>query len=473
MQESLEKNPLRLFSEQKIIFPKRVWGKFRKIKWIIMTCTLFVYYFAPWIRWDRGPQIPNQAILIDMPNRRAYFFFIEIWPQEIYFLTGILIFLAVALFLSTSLVGRAWCGYACPQTVWTDLFVWVERIFQGDRNSRMKLSNAPISFNKIWRKLSTHIAWIVIAILTGGAWVFYFNDAPTLLEQIINFDVPWSVLSWIVVLTFSTYLMAGFAREQVCTYMCPYARFQSAMFDRDTLIISYDEFRGEPRGKHKAGDSWENKGHCINCTECIQVCPVGIDIRKGLQMECIACGLCIDACNKIMKKINLPAGLIRYDTEKNKGRRFRNEKEKKSLLRGRTYSYLSILLILSAAILYMLLNRSILELNVLHDRNPLFVKLSNGQIRNSYDIKILNKSFKSKKYSLSIEGLKNSKIKIQGIESLSSNNLPVVANSVGHYRIFLIADKNKEVRKKVIFNIKELDDEISDTVENIFISGKY
>jgi len=263
MQESLEKNPLRLFSEQKIIFPKRVWGKFRKIKWIIMTCTLFVYYFAPWIRWDRGPQIPNQAILIDMPNRRAYFFFIEIWPHEIYFLTGILIFLAVALFLSTSLVGRAWCGYVCPQTVWTDLFVWVERIFQGDRNSRMKLSNAPISFNKIWRKLSTHIAWIVIAILTGGAWVFYFNDAPTLLEQIINFDVPWSVLSWIVVLTFSTYLMAGFAREQVCTYMCPYARFQSAMFDRDTLIISYDEFRGEPRGKHKAGDSWENKGHCI------------------------------------------------------------------------------------------------------------------------------------------------------------------------------------------------------------------
>jgi len=200
---------------------------------------------------------------------------------------------------------------------------------------------------------------------------------------------------------------------------------------------------------------------------------MGIDIRKGLQMECIACGLCVDACNKIMKKINLPGGLIRYDTEKNKSRRLRNEQEKKSFLRGRTYSYLLILIILSATFFYTLLNRSILELNVLHDRNPLFVKLSNGQIRNSYDIKILNKSFKNKNYSLTVEGLENSKIKIQGIESLSHNNLPVIANSVGHYRIFLIADKNEDNRKKVIFNIRELNSEILDTVENIFISGKY
>jgi cytochrome c oxidase accessory protein FixG len=306
---------IQLFKKQEKIYPKRVWGKFRKAKWAVMISLLAVYYGAPWLRWYRGEHTPDQAILIDMPGRRAYFFGIEIWPQEVYYLTGILILAAVGLFFVTSLFGRVWCGYACPQTVWTDLFVWVERIVQGDRNARKKLDESKWTFEKI-RKISlTQLIWLVIALLTGGAWVFYFNDAPTLFDQIIHFDVPWSVGGWILALTGSTYLMAGYAREQVCTYMCPYARFQSAMFDKDTLIIAYDEKRGEPRGKHKAGDSWQGRGHCIDCDSCVVVCPMGIDIRQGLQMECIACGLCVDACDNVMDKIGLPKGLIRYDTE--------------------------------------------------------------------------------------------------------------------------------------------------------------
>lgn len=236
-----QEQEIKLFEKQKRIYPKRVWGRYRKVKWVVMIVTLGIYYLAPWLRWDRGPNLPDQAILIDIPHSRGYFFFIEIWPQEVYYITGILILAAVSLFFVTSLFGRVWCGYSCPQTVWTDLFVWVERIFQGDRATRMRRDKAKMNFDKLWRKLATHSTWLLIGLCTGGAWVFYFNDAPTLMEQIISMEVPWSVGGWILALTGSTYLMAGFAREQVCTYMCPYSRFQSAMFDKDSLVISYDE----------------------------------------------------------------------------------------------------------------------------------------------------------------------------------------------------------------------------------------
>jgi cytochrome c oxidase accessory protein FixG len=373
---------IQFFKKQEKIYPRRVWGKFRKLKWVAMITLLAIYYGAPWLRWYRGRQSPDQAILIDLVHTRAYFFGIEIWPQEVYYLTGILILAAVGLFFVTSLFGRVWCGYACPQTVWTDLFVWVERIVQGDRNARKKLDESPWTFEKIRKKTLTHCIWIGIGLCTGGAWVFYFNDAPTLLDQIVHFDVPWSVGSWILGLTFSTYLMAGFAREQVCTYMCPYARFQSAMFDKDTLIIAYDEQRGETRGKHKAGDTWEGRGHCIDCDSCVVVCPMGIDIREGLQMECIACGLCVDACDNVMDKIGLPKGLIRYDTE---------SKKPFNPLRPRTFWYGGIISLVGCLMLYSLLTRSPLELSITHDRNPLFVTLSHGEVRNGYTITIINK----------------------------------------------------------------------------------
>ena len=439
----MAKTLLDFFAKQRRIYPRRVWGRYRKLKWVAMITLLGIYYLAPWIRWDRGPHLPDQAILIDMPSRRAYFFFIEIWPQEVYYLTGILILAAVGLFFVTSMFGRVWCGYACPQTVWTDLFVWVERIIQGDRNARMKLDKAPLGFEKIYKKGLTHLIWLVIGLCTGGAWVFYFNDAPTLVDHLLHFDVPWTIGSWILALTFSTYIMAGYAREQVCTYMCPYARFQSAMFDKDTLIISYDTDRGEPRGSHKQGDSWEGRGHCIDCNQCVVVCPMGIDIRKGLQMECIACGLCVDACNNVMDKVGLPKGLIRYDTTHNLEQRSLAKKEGKSwkehmhLVRPRTFYYAGVLTLVISLMVYSLSTRSTWEVHALHDRNPLFVRLSEGGVRNNYTIKILNKTHDDMDVALSVEGVDNASITVQSAGTITPEALTVLADSVGQFRVMV------------------------------------
>jgi cytochrome c oxidase accessory protein FixG len=465
-----DKKAIQLFAKQQRIYPQRVWGRYRKVKWLVMLVTLGIYYLAPWLRWDRGEGIPDQAILIDIPHSRAYFFFIEIWPQEIYYITGLLILGAIGLFFVTSLFGRIWCGYTCPQTVWTDLFVWVERIFQGNRNIRMRLDKAPWSFNKIWRKLATHFTWLLIALCTGGAWVFYFNDAPTLMEQILHLDIPASVLGWIVALTFSTYFMAGYAREQVCTYMCPYSRFQSAMFDKDSLIIGYDKARGEVRGKHKAGDSWEGRGHCVDCKMCVNVCPVGIDIRDGLQMECIACGMCIDACNNIMDKLGLPHGLVRYDTIRNQQYRAQGKEKTVRMLRPRTFYYAAILLLVGMVMLYGLLNRSPLELHVLHDRNPLFVKLSDGTIRNGYNIKILNKTHQDRQYRLVVSGIDSLQIRVQGAGNPDSTALPVFADSVGNFKVFVKASAQTQDREAVTFSLYDLDDDVQDVYQSVFIS---
>jgi len=464
-------NKIKLFEKQRKIYPKRVWGKYRKIKWLIMFVTLGIYYFAPWIRWDRGINAPEQAILIDIPNSRAYFFFIEIWPQEVYYITGLLIIAAVGLFLVTSLFGRAWCGYICPQTVWTDLYVWIERIFQGDRQKRIKLDQSSLTFNKFWRKLATHLTWIFIGLITGGAWVFYFNDAPTLMSQILDLNVPWSVTGWIIALTGSTYWLAGFGREQICNYMCPYARFQSAMFDEESLIICYDEFRGEPRGPYKKGTNWEERGHCIDCKICLHVCPAGIDIRDGLQMECIACGMCIDACNNVMDKLSLPQGLVRYDTELKHKLRERKMKESVNIFRKRTTYYISILLITTAIMLYGLTSRSPIELHVLHDRNPMFVKLTSHKIRNGYDIKILNKTHEDKSYALSVSGLDRVEIRVSGAGNISPNNLKVFADSVGHFRVFLTSYRQEHLRQNFTFYVEDVNTKLKKQKNSIFVSG--
>lgn len=479
----MDDGEIQLFEKQKRIYPKRTWGRYRKLKWVVMIITLGIYYAAPWIRWDRGPHAPDQAILIDIPHSRGYFFFIEIWPQEVYYLTGILILAAVGLFFVTSLFGRVWCGYTCPQTVWTDLFVWVERIVQGDRNARMKLDNSKLTFEKVWKKGLTHFIWIIIGMLTGGAWVFYFNDAPTLFDQIIHFDIPWAVGGWIIALTFSTYLMAGFAREQVCTYMCPYARFQSAMFDKDTLVISYDPQRGEPRAKGKKERHSQYAkvmtdpvpegvvGDCIDCSLCVQVCPMGIDIRDGLQMECIACGLCVDACNDVMTKMDLPKGLIRYDTVHNQKQRALGIHEKLVFLRPRTIWYTCIMALVGGVMLYSLLNRSPQELHVLHDRNPIFVTMSDGEIRNGYEIKILNKTHEDQTFALRLDGLENATVKVQGAGELQMEKLHVFADSVANYRVFVIAEKQAILRKDISFIlINNENGEVSEQ-ESIFVSG--
>lgn len=463
---------LSLFAKQEKVYPKRVWGKYRKLKWVAMIVTLGIYYLAPFIRWDRGPNAPDQAILIDLPARRAYWFNIEIWPQEVYLLTGILILSAIALFFVTSLFGRVWCGYFCPQTVWTDLFVWVERIVQGDRNARKKLHDAPWGFSKIRKIVTTHFLWLVIAWCTAGSFVLYFNDAPDLVMSFFAFDVSPTVLGFIAALTFSTYLMAGFAREQVCTYMCPYARFQSAMFDNDTLIIGYDTQRGEPRGKHKKGTSWEGRGDCIDCTACVQVCPTGIDIRDGLQMECIACGLCVDACNDIMAKVDRPLGLIRYDTANHMEAVVKGGKEKFRFWRPRTFYYGTILALVGAIMLYALITRAPLDLHVMHDRNPVFVQLSSGEIRNGYTIKILNKTHYHNTYELSIEGLEDAEIDIKTAGNISAENLYVAADSVGSYHVNVRSFAQPADPREFSFIIENIRTGEQDIEETVFITKR-
>jgi cytochrome c oxidase accessory protein FixG len=462
-----------LFAKQKTIYPRRVWGLYRKVKWAAMILLLGIYYLAPWLRWDRGPNAPDQAILIDMGDRKAYFFFIEIWPQEVFYLAGVLMLAAFGLFFATSLAGRVWCGYACPQTVWTDLFVWVERLIQGDRNARMKLSEGPLTFEKAWKKSATHLVWIIIGLFTGGAWVFYFNDAPTLFDQIIHFDVPWGVLSWILALTGSTYLMAGFAREQVCTYMCPYSRFQSAMFDKDTLIITYDETRGEPRGKHKAGETWDGRGDCIDCDSCVVVCPAGIDIRQGLQYQCISCGHCVDACNNVMDKVGRPRGLIRYDTERRLDAVRRGETPPAyKLLRPRNILYTVVITVVSAVMLYALLNRETTHLEVLQDRNPPFVLLSDGQVRNRYTLTILNKTRADRTFDVAVSGLPGLKAQFDLAGVDVSSGVPVLGDNVGKVRMLLTAPKPAERRVPLTITITTRDGTDSDSAETVFVSAQ-
>lgn len=460
---------IQYFQKQEKIYPKRVWGTFRKLKWAVMALAFAVYYFTPFIRWDRGPHAPDQAVLIDMAGHRLYFFGIEIWPQEVYYLVGILILAAVGMFFVTALLGRVWCGYFCFQTIWTDLFVWVERIVQGDRNARKKLDESPWSFEKIRKKALTHLIWLVIGLFTGGAWVLYFNDAPTLMEDIWHFDVRMDVLGWIIALTLSTYVMAGLAREQVCVYMCPYSRFQSAMFDKDTLIIGYDPARGEPRGKYHKSDKPTG---CIDCSLCVQVCPMGIDIRDGLQYECIACGLCIDACDGVMDKLSEPRGMIRYDTLHNVAARAEGRKENPHFLRPRTFWYMGILSVVCGLMLFSLMNRSVLELHVLHDRNPLFVLLSDGEMRNGYQVKILNKTHDDRTYALSLEGLDGASIRLEGVGELNPSRLPVYADSVGQFRVFVTAPKPAEGRREITFAVKDTQNGMTDTIESVFISER-
>ena len=393
-----------LYQKREQIYPKLAHGKFRSLKWLVMAVTLGIYYIVPFLRWDRGPDAPDQAVLVDFAGRRFYFFFIEIWPQEVYYITGLLILAALALFLATALFGRVWCGYACPQTVWTDLFIWVERLFEGDRNARMRLDKAKWSFNKAWRKLGKHTVWLLIALATGGAWILYFHDAYDTLANFFTGQAAPSSYLFAGVLTFTTYTLAGTMREQVCTYMCPWPRIQAAMTDREALNVTYRFDRGEPRGAHKKSESWDDRGDCIDCKQCVAVCPMGVDIREGSQLECIQCALCIDACDDIMKKVGRPTGLITYETDDNVERFERGEKPRYRFFRARTMVYATAFLIVTAVMLGALVNRSELELNSQRDRNPNYVILSDGSVRNGYTLKVVNKANEPRIMDLVVEG---------------------------------------------------------------------
>ncbi len=454
--EAVNKKEHRSLYQKRIkIYPKLAKGAFRRWKWVIMAVTLGIYYLTPWIRWDRGPNTPDQAVLIDFPGRRFYFFFIEIWPQEVYYLTGLLILAAIGLFLITSLAGRVWCGYTCPQTVWTDLFIAVEHKIQGDRAARIRLDKAPWGAEKIFRKAATQIVWVIIAIGTGGAWVFYFADAPTLMGDLLAFQAPPVAYITIGVLTFTTYLLGGFAREQVCTYMCPWPRIQGGLLDEESLVIAYNEDRGEPRGARKKDTHPDNLGDCVACNQCVAVCPMGIDIRDGQQLECITCGLCIDACNTVMDKVGLPRNLIEYSTLANVERVRAGEKPRLRLIRPRTIIYSGLIVVVGLIMLFSLITRSDLDLSILRDRNPLFVTLSDGGIRNGYTVKITNKQHNERSFRLVLEGLPESRLSVVG-SGADAEALTVGPDSLASYRVFAtvpraaLQDSATDIRFRII-----------------------
>ncbi|MBM3590679.1 MAG: cytochrome c oxidase accessory protein CcoG [Alphaproteobacteria bacterium] len=427
------------FVARKRLYPQNVKGKFRNLKWKLNFLFLSIYCFSPIIKFDRGFSAPNQAILIDIPNSKAYFFFIEIWAQEVFYLAGILILCAVTLFFITSLFGRVWCGYACFQTVWTDIFILLERFFQGDRNDRILLDRKN-NFNKFYKKLLTHLSWLLVSFLTGLFFVSYFNDARELFYNLINLkfvNISSNVYGWILGIAGMTYIMAGFAREHVCTYMCPYARFQSAMFDDNTLIISYDKKRGEPRQKWHQGENFEGRGHCIDCKQCVVVCPVGIDIRNGLQMECIACGLCIDACDNVMKKVGLPIGLIRYDTMAHLSEPVSHKKFK--FLQPRTFYYSFIIILVSSLMVSSLIFRPKVETSIYQERNPLYIIMSDGGVRNVYNLKIINKTHQHKSFHISMARPDFIELKVSNHDE---KNIIVPAESIIELRTLITIPAN-------------------------------
>lgn len=470
--EAVNKSERRsLYKAREKIHPKRASGDFRRLKWIIMGLTLSVYYGAPWLRWDRGVGVPDQAILIDLPARRFYFFFIEIWPQEVYYLTGLLIIAAMALFLMTSLAGRVWCGYTCPQTVWTDLFLVIERFVEGDRAARIRLDKAPLSLSKFRKRVTKHALWLVTGVLTGGAWVFYFADAPTLLVNLATLNAPSVAYLTIGVLTAATYVFGGFAREQVCTYMCPWPRIQAAMIDEHSLMVTYREERGEPRAAYSKDANWNKRGHCIDCNNCVVVCPMGIDIRDGEQLECINCALCIDACDAVMKRIDLPTGLIRYDTPANASARAQGLTPRLRLIRPRTIIYSAIIVVVGVIMLASLATRSDVEMNVLRDRNPLFVKMSDGGVRNRYTVKILNKRHEVRRYALRIDGLSKATVTLAGGGGDETpSNLMVRGDRLRSFRIMVTApaDAVRGAATAVVFRLRDLESNATVETDSTF-----
>ncbi|MEI9426123.1 cytochrome c oxidase accessory protein CcoG [Mesorhizobium sp. Cs1299R1N3] len=456
-----------LYAAHKKIFPKRASGRFRQFKWLVMAITLGVYYLTPWLRWNRGPFAPHQAVLLDLANRRFYLFSIEIWPQEFYYVAGLLMMAGISLFMLTSTVGRAWCGYTCPQTVWVDLFLVVERAIEGDRNARIKLEASPWSARKLLVRAIKHAVWLVIAVATGGAWIFYFADAPELLGEVLAGTAAPVAYVTIAIFTGTTYLFGGLMREQVCTYMCPWPRIQAALLDENSLTVTYNDWRGEPRSRHakKAMASGQPAGDCVDCNSCMAVCPMGIDIRDGQQLECITCALCIDACDRVMDKLGRARGLISYATLadynanlalasaggtsaihpaliRNPTNTFVDgvaQSLRRKIFRSRTFIYLGAWSAIGLVLISSLLTRERLEMNVLHDRNPQFVTLSNGSIRNGYTVKLLNMIPQPRTVVLSLEGLPNAQMSIVGVDLPSGRSfaIPVEPDRLTTLKVFV------------------------------------
>ncbi|HOB15050.1 MAG TPA: cytochrome c oxidase accessory protein CcoG [Novosphingobium sp.] len=454
-----------LYEKRKVVFPKAVDGPFRRFKWLLMALTLGVYYITPWVRWDRGPYSPNQAVLIDLASRRFYMFGIEIWPQEFYFVAGLLIMAGVGLFLITSAVGRAWCGYACPQTVWTDLFQHVDRLVDGDRNAQLRLEAAPWGAQKIFKRALKWAIYLFIAFWTGGAWIMYFADAPTLVREFWSGQAAPVAYATVGVLTLTTFVLGGFMREQVCVYMCPWPRIQTAMLDEKSLIVTYKDWRGEPRGSVKKAEKNPGAvGDCIDCNGCVNVCPTGYDIRNGPDIKCITCALCIDECDKVMKQIGRPRGLIDYATlEDCELERAGNPPRPitKALFHTRTLIYTGIWAAIGFALLFALGTRSRIDIKVTKDRNPPYTVQSSGEIRNDYTVKLLNMEGRPRDMKVSIDGLPGGKFWTGDMPREKAGReltVKVAADKLEPLRVYVVAPDGTKAQK-FTFVLKAMDEE--------------
>ena len=435
-----------LYARHKKVYPRMVQGFFANLRIIMAAITLGVFYGLPWLNWGAD----RQAFLIDLPARKFNLFAWTFWPQDLFYLAVILIISALSLFLFTAVAGRVWCGFACPQTVWTEVFLWIERQIEGDRMKQMKLAKQRWNREKIVKRTAKHVVWITFSLWTGFTFVGFFTPIRELAGSVPSLALgPWE-LFWVLFYGLATYGNAGWLREQVCIYMCPYARFQGAMFDTNTLIISYDPARGEPRGARNrlVDPKSQNLGNCIDCTLCVQVCPTGIDIRQGLQYQCIACAACVDVCDSVMDKMNYPRGLIRYTTEK------ALEGKPSRVFRPRVLIYTAVLVAITLALIVSVLLRVPLRLDVVRDRNSLYRETNEGLIENVYMLKIMNMDNSPHRYGLSASG-------IEGIRlSTDLSEIHIEAGQTRDIPVRLIADpENIRLRSsKITFEAKAMDD---------------
>lgn len=402
-----------LYASQDKIYPRSTFGFFTKWRWVMIWITQIVFYGIPWLEWGQ-----RQALLFDLGARRFYIFNLVLYPQDLIYLTAILIISALSLFLFTAIAGRLWCGYTCPQTVYTEIFMWIEHKIEGERGARMKLDSADMSANKLAKKSAKHFVWISFALWTGFSFVGYFTPIRELAHSVINLSLgPWETF-WVCFYGFATYGNAGFMREQVCKYMCPYARFQSAMFDDDTLIVTYDEDRGEPRGARSRKDDAKSKdlGSCIDCGLCVQVCPTGIDIRKGLQYECIGCGACADVCDTVMDKVGYARGLVKYSTQNAMNNHWSKKQMLQRILRPRVIIYAAILSLLVGGLLTSLWLRTPFRVDVVRDRGVMSRLTDDGMLENVYRLQIMNGTEMTQHYQLNIRGLKGLELEAKALD---------------------------------------------------------
>ena len=406
-----------MYQPHQKIYPRSVQGIFARWRWLMVFITQLVFYGLPWLEWGQ-----RQAVLFDLGARRFYIFGLVLYPQDFIYLTALLVISAFSLFLFTAVAGRLWCGFACPQTVYSEVFMWVERQFEGDRSARLRLDAAPLSFNKLWRKSGKQITWLTLSLWTGFSFVGYFTPIRELTAAVLSLGFgPWEMF-WILFYSFATYGNAGFMREQVCKYMCPYARFQSAMFDKDTLIVTYDQARGEPRGARskKADATALGLGACVDCTLCVQVCPTGIDIRQGLQYECIGCGACVDVCDKVMDKVGYERGLIKFSTQNAMDNVWSWAQTLRRIFRPRVLVYTAVLWAIIMGTGLSLWLRLPFKVDIERDRATLARIVAGGQIENVYRLQLMNAAEQNLTFHLHVDGL-------PGLSLVGETDVQVVA----------------------------------------------